>query len=35
LREIDDLEDVGIGMTLGKMDLQVMGWGDMDWIDLT
>jgi len=35
LRERDHLEDKGVdGRIILRMDLQEVGWGGMDWIDL-
>ena len=35
VRESDHLEDVGVDGRIIKMDLQDVGSGRMDWIDLT
>ena len=34
MRERDHLEDPGVQEENIKMDLQELGWGGMDWIDL-
>ena len=34
MRERDHLEDVGADKRIIKMDLQEVGGGDMEWIDL-
>jgi hypothetical protein len=34
LRERDQLDDPGIGGRIIKLDLQEVGSGDMDWINL-